>query len=78
MTPKEKLKRLPRLHVNLGKNIDGYSVDIHRDKIGNLNVLMWKSGVGFKDDQFKVSIKHRDIKKIINWLTKVLEYTERK
>lgn len=72
------MKRAPKLNCKIGENLDGYELGMYRDKIGNVQVCLWKCGEGFKDKDFLVRPSHNDLKKMRDWLTKLIDYTERK
>ena len=61
----------------LEKCPDGYEVGFHRDSIGNVFVTHWKFGYGFdKNRETRLSPKH--IRKLRDYLNKIIEYQERK
>lgn len=71
-------KRLPRLNCKLGnKTKDGYEFGAYRDQIGNVCFLFWKMGTGFREDD-RIRLHISEVKKLRDWLNKVIEYTERK
>ena len=70
-------KRLPNCRLKLSKPsaADGYEMGAYRDKIGNVTIGLWKAGVGFRD---MTEIHYRDVEKLRDWLTKVIDYVGRK
>lgn len=70
-------KRLPKMNCKVGKNLDDFELGIYRDKIGNITFLLWKQGVGFRDSDFRVNVSPYDVKKIRDYLNKIIDYVER-
>lgn len=59
------------------KTKDGYEFGLYRDDLGNVTALFWKPGIGFKDD-LAISYTHGEVKKLRDWLTKIIDHVERK
>lgn len=68
--------RPPRYSCKIGSRADGFELGAYRDKLGNVSFAVWKSGIGFIDqDEVKTNIKQ--LKKLRDWLTKIIDYVER-
>ncbi len=68
--------RLPNHNLKLAapKDSDGWELGIYRDKLGNVQVGLWKCGQGFRD---MFDIHHRDVEKLHSWLGKIIEHVRR-
>lgn len=70
----QKKIRGPNYNCKIGKLDDGYELGIYRDKIGNATFAFWKSGQGFRDE---VNVNPRDLKKLREWIDKLIQFTDR-
>lgn len=69
---------LPKCNCKVGDTLpDGYTFGAYRDKLGNVQFMFHKMGSGFRDSD-TVKLHYMDVKKLRDWLTKVIEHTERK
>lgn len=71
--------KAPRYCCKVGLKIDDLELDraelgFYRDKMGNVTVSFWKWGKGFTELS-KPTIK--DLKKLRDWLTKLIDFVER-
>lgn len=75
----DKKRRLPhRVQITLGnKTKDGHEFMISRDKLGNATFHFWKREVGFNDD-YEVRLNHKEAKKLRDYLSKIIDFVERK
>lgn len=65
----------PRLQCCIAKeDNDNVHYEACRDQIGNVTFTKWTRGKGF-EDWTKPNLK--DLKKLRDWLTKVIDYVER-
>lgn len=63
-----------RLNCDIGKTKDEWKAGLYRDKIGNVSFALWASGKGFRDN---VEIHLKDVKKMRDWLTRIINHVER-
>lgn len=69
---------LPRYVLTFeNKTGDGYNLRLCRDKIGSLYFDFWKSGVGVRADD-EVRLNFREVEKLRDHLTKVIDHVSRK
>lgn len=69
-------KRLPQynLKIKASAKLNGWEYGFYRDKIGNVSIAKWTLGVGFSDE---ATLNPQEVKKLRDWLTKILEYWDR-
>lgn len=65
---------LPRHNCKIGKTDDEWEIGLYRDRIGGVTAALWKFGVGFRDE---AKVHHSELKRIRDWLNKVIEHVER-
>lgn len=72
-------KVLPQIRFVLSeadKNPHGKHFHIYRDQIGNIELKIWKYG---EDNNIALKITDlREIKRLRDWLTRIIDYLERK
>ena len=70
------VKRGPSYSLKVSKeSVDGWELGFYRDQLGNVEIKQWKFGEGARPVLAKPNLN--DLKKLRNWLSKLIEYVER-
>lgn len=68
----------PRYDLEVGKPHENYLLKVHRDRVGNVEFFLWDHVyTGERKYQIVAKPNLRELKRLRDWLTRVINFVER-